>query len=120
MPGECDGQRRVVAHVWIRSIRNHVGSEHDGHSSAGRDGGDGQQLQRGDKKINGASYDAFGNLVSYTGSALTHGAENRITSATQSGIGSMYYFYDGAGQRVQEVSTYNTEKVFVYDVFGHL
>jgi YD repeat-containing protein len=32
----------------------------------------------------------------------------------------MHYSYDGAGQRVQEVSTYNTEKVFVYDAFGHL
>ena len=42
--------------------------------------------------------------MSYTGSALTYDAENRITSATQSGIGSMYYSYDGAGQRVQEVS----------------
>ena len=65
-------------------------------------------------RINGASYDAAGNLLSYTGSALTYDAENRITSATQSGIGSMYYSYDGAGQRVQEVSTYNTERVFVY------
>ena len=46
--------------------------------------------------------------VSYTGSALTYDAENRITSATQSGIGGMYYSYDGAGQRVQEASTYNT------------
>jgi RHS repeat-associated protein len=32
----------------------------------------------------------------------------------------MYYFYDGAGRRVQEVSTYNVEKVFVYDVFGQM
>ena len=46
--------------------------------------------------------------------------ENRLTSATQSGIGSMYYSYDGAGRRVQEISTYNTEKVFVYDAFGQL
>jgi RHS repeat-associated protein len=46
-------------------------------------------------------------------------AENRITGASQS-IGSMYYLYDGAGRRVQEVSTYNVEKVFVYDVFGQM
>jgi RHS repeat-associated protein len=71
-------------------------------------------------RINGASYDAAGNLTSFTGSALTYDAENRITSATQSGIGSMFYYYDGAGRRVQEVSTYSTEKVFVYDVFGQL
>jgi RHS repeat-associated protein len=32
----------------------------------------------------------------------------------------MYYFYDGAGRRVQEVSTYNVEKVFVYDAFGQM
>jgi RHS repeat-associated protein len=51
---------------------------------------------------------------------MTYDAENRITSATQSGIGSMYYLYDGAGRRVQEVSTYNIEKVFVYDVFGQM
>src|SRR6185437_8117882 len=68
----------------------------------------------------GNSYDAAGNLVSVTGSALTYDAENRLTSATQSGIGSMYYSYDGAGRRVQEISTYNTEKVFVYDAFGRL
>ncbi len=43
------------------------------------------------------------------GSALTYDAENRITSAAQSGIGSMDYSYDGAGRRVQEISTYNTE-----------
>jgi RHS repeat-associated protein len=64
--------------------------------------------------------DAAGNLLSGTGSALTYDAENRLTSATQSGIGSMYYSYDGAGRRVQEMSTYNTEKVFVYDAFGRL
>lgn len=28
--------------------------------------------------------------------------------------------YDGAGRRVQEVSTYNIEKVFVYDAFGQM
>ncbi len=66
------------------------------------------------------SYDAAGNLVSITGSALTYDAENRLTSATQSGIGTMDYYYDGAGRRVQEISTYNTEKVFVYDAFGRL
>jgi RHS repeat-associated protein len=72
-------------------------------------------------RINGASYDTAGNLISFTGSALTYDAEkNRITSASQSGIGSMYYFYDGAGRRVQEVSTYNVEKVFVYDAFGQM
>jgi RHS repeat-associated protein len=71
-------------------------------------------------KINGASYDASGNLTSFTGSALTYDAENRITGASQGGIGSMYYLYDGAGRRVQEVSTYNVEKVFVYDVFGQM
>jgi RHS repeat-associated protein len=59
-------------------------------------------------------------LTSFTGSALTFDAENRITSASQSGVGSMYYFYDGAGRRVQEVSTYNVEKVFVYDAFGQM
>jgi uncharacterized protein RhaS with RHS repeats len=32
----------------------------------------------------------------------------------------MYYSYDGAGRRVQEISTYYTEKVFVYDAFGRL
>jgi len=61
-----------------------------------------------------------GNLTSFTGSALTYDAENRITGASQTGIGSMYYFYDGAGRRVQEASTYNAEKVFVYDVFGQM
>jgi len=71
-------------------------------------------------KINGASYDAAGNLISFRASALTYDAENRITSASQSGIGSTYYLYDGAGRRVQEVSTYNVEKVFVYDVFGQM
>jgi RHS repeat-associated protein len=71
-------------------------------------------------RINGASYDAAGNLTSFTGSSLTYDAENRITGASQSGVGSMYYFYDGAGRRVQEVSTYNVEKVFVYDAFGQM
>jgi hypothetical protein len=28
------------------------------------------------------------------------------------------HFYDGTGRRVQDVSTYNIQKVFVYDVFG--
>jgi RHS repeat-associated protein len=32
----------------------------------------------------------------------------------------MYYLYDGAGRRVQAVSTYNVEKVFVYDAFGQM
>ena len=32
----------------------------------------------------------------------------------------MYYLYDGVGRRVQEVSTYNVEKVFVYDAFGQM
>jgi RHS repeat-associated protein len=71
-------------------------------------------------QIAAGSYDAAGNLLSVTGSALTYDAENRLTSATQNGVGSMYYSYDGAGRRVQEISTYNTEKVFVYDVFGRL
>lgn len=71
-------------------------------------------------QIGGASYDAAGNLLLYAGSTLTYDAENRLTSTTQSGIGSMYYSYDGIGRRVQEISTYNTEKVFVYDVFGRL
>ena len=71
-------------------------------------------------KINGASYDSAGNLTAFTGSALTYDAENRITGASQSGVGSMYYLYDGAGRRVQEVSTYNVERVFVYDVFGQM
>jgi len=44
---------------------------------------------------------------------VTYDAENRITGVTQSGIGSIFYYYDGAGRRVQAVSTYNTEKVFV-------
>ena len=61
-----------------------------------------------------------GNFPSFTGSALMYDAENRITSASQTGIGKMYYLYDGAGRRVQEVSTYNVEKVFVYDVFGQM
>ena len=32
----------------------------------------------------------------------------------------MYYLYDGVGRRVQEVFTYNIEKVFVYDAFGQM
>jgi len=52
-------------------------------------------------QIAGASYDAAGNLTYLTGSNLTYDAENRLTSATQSGVGSMYYSYDGAGRRVQ-------------------
>jgi RHS repeat-associated protein len=77
-------------------------------------------LFNGANQIAGASYDAAGNLTYLTGSNLTYDAENRLTGATQSGVGSMYYSYDGAGRRVQEISTYNTEKVFVYDVFGRL
>ena len=71
-------------------------------------------------RINGASYDAAGNLTSFTGSALTYDGENRIAGVTQSGVGSMVYYYDGAGRRVQAASTYNTEKISVYDAFGQL
>ena len=77
-------------------------------------------LFNGANQIAGNSYDAAGNLLSLAGSDFTYDAENRITGASQSGIGIRYYLYEGAGRRVQEVSTYNVEKMFVYDVFGQM
>ncbi len=57
------------------------------------------------------SYDAVGNLTSYTTDTMTYDAENRQVGMQDSSTsGTAVYQYDGSGQRVLQNNT-----VYVYD-----
>ena len=71
-------------------------------------------------RIGGRLYDAAGNQLSVTGSNLSYDAENRITAATQPGIGTVTYTYDGNGRRVMKMSSSGPQTAYVYDAGGEL
>jgi len=69
---------------------------------------------------NGTTYDGAGNQISVNGNTLTYDAEERQTAATEPpgmGGGTEYYYYDGAGQRVEKNGPSGLT-VYVYDAFG--
>src|SRR5581483_12173236 len=71
---------------------------------------------------NGTTYDGAGNQISVNGNTLTYDAEERQTAATEPpgmGGGTEYYYYDGAGQRVEKNGPSGLT-VYVYDAFGQL
>ena len=71
-------------------------------------------------QITGRSYDAAGNLLSLTGSNFTYDAENRITTVSQPGIGSVTYAYDGNDRRVLKINSSGAQTAYVYDASGRL
>jgi RHS repeat-associated protein len=70
--------------------------------------------------INGASYDAAGNLTGLTGMILDYDAENRQKVAYDTIYGLMLYLYDGSGQRIEKKYPDASFGVYVYDAFGQL
>jgi hypothetical protein len=86
-----DGQQWMVAHVWIRSIRNYVGSEHNRNPPQDGTATTGNSYATSTNRIDGASYDAAGNLLAVGGSNLSYDAENRITTVSQPGVGTVTY-----------------------------
>ena len=68
-----------------------------------------------------ATYDGGGNMtgINGTGRAFTYDAENRITSATEQGMGSIAYTYDGDGRRVTKTVA-GAITTYVYDAQGEM
>src|SRR4029077_14945457 len=52
----------------------------------------------------GVTYDAAGNVTNDGTTAYTYDSENRIYTATNSGSGTSYYFYDANGQRMSKAT----------------
>ena len=77
-------------------------------------------------QLTSATYDPAGNQTSFGTYTLAFDAESRQKSATegsQYGGGTVSYFYDGNGLRIESVATNGsdtTTTVFVYDVLGQL
>jgi YD repeat-containing protein len=57
-------------------------------------------------QLTNAYYDANGNMTSGAGAALTYDEANRVTTATETSGGEVFYGYDTANKRIyQRAST---------------
>ncbi len=69
-------------------------------------------------RIDGAAYDAAGNLLVANGNQYVYDDENRIVSVSLYLGGTASYSYDAEGQRVRKVAGTAVEE-YVYDSAGH-
>jgi len=67
----------------------------------------------------GSVYDGAGNLQTVAGDQFTFDAENRMVAANIMNTGTVQYFYDGKGRRVQKMVGPVTT-TYVYDAFDQL
>jgi RHS repeat-associated protein len=70
-----------------------------------------------------SSYDANGNLTSYSGSTYGYDIDNRLTQANPSSGGEVLYGYDTTNHRVYKGAyssgTYSAEEIYFYGAEGH-
>ena len=74
----------------------------------------------GTNRLLNSGYDSAGNLTTDgTNRTITYDAENRQASFTTPGQATVYYSYDGQGQRVKKTVS-GQDTLFVYNVLGQL
>src|SRR5207249_874955 len=84
--------------------------------------GDENFINKSTNRINGLSYDAAGNVTSYSPYYMTYDAENRMRTFSSNTDGESVFTYDGAGRRIKKQTTIPSSQttVYVYDASGRL